>query len=144
MSRIPPIKTVMTPFPHSVSPQTPITEARRLMRHHDIRHLPVTVNHQLVGLVTDRDIKLMLGPDFDYPQESTLTVDDVFLEEPYVVDLEEPLDNVLAQMSSLHIGSALVTRGGRLAGLFTVTDACRCFAEHLRRALRPSGGNDAA
>lgn len=143
MERIPAIKTVMTPFPYSVSPEATIAEARQLMRKHEIRHLPVTRERAVVGILSDRDIKLVLGPDFDYPDESKLTVGEVHMDDPYVVDLETPLDVVLAEMARLHVGSVLVTREARLAGLFTGTDACRCFAEHLGR-LRPSGGDAAA
>lgn len=143
MAKIPPVKSVMTPFPYSVAPDATVREARELMRSHGIRHLPVLRDHALVGIVTDRDIKLMLGPDFDCPSDEELLVEDIALDDPYVVGLEEPLDNVLAEMARRHVGSALVTRGERLAGVFTVTDACRCFAEHLRKG-RPSGGDAAA
>lgn len=143
MARIPSVKSVMTPFPYSIAPDATVREARELMRGHDIRHLPVLEDHALVGIITDRDIKLMLGPDFDYPSEEEVLVSDIALDDPYVVDLEEPLDNVLAEMARRHVGSALVTRGDRLAGVFTVTDVCRCFAEHLRKG-RPGGGDAAA
>ena len=144
MRRIPAIKSVMTAFPYSIDIGAPIHEARLFMREHAIRHLPVMENGALVGIVTDRDIKLMLGPDFAYPQESELTVRDVYLDHPYEVNLEEPLDNVLVHMAEHHIGSAIVTRDGKLAGMFTVTDACRAFAEHLREQFHPHGGDDAA
>ncbi len=143
MTRIPSVKSVMTPFPYSVAPDATVREARELMRDHGIRHLPVVEDHALVGIVTDRDIKLMLGPDFDYPDQNEIVVSDIALDDPYVVDLEVPLDTVLAEMASRHVGSALVTRGERLAGVFTATDACRCFAEHLRKS-RPGGGDAAA
>ena len=38
----------------------------------------------------------------------------------------------------------VLTRRGKLAGIFTVTDACKHFAEYLRDRVRPAGGNDAA
>ncbi len=48
------VKDRMTPQPLIVvAPDTPITEAQRLMHDHKIRHLPVvTGQHTLVGLVT--------------------------------------------------------------------------------------------
>lgn len=144
MHGIPPIKSVMTPFPHSVDIRAPIHQARLFMREHGIRHLPVMEDGHLVGIVTDRDIKLVLGPDFAYPEESELTVRDAYLADLYVVELDEPLDNVLNAMAERHIGSAIVTRNGKLAGVFTVTDVCRTFAEYLRDQFHPHGGNDAA
>jgi acetoin utilization protein AcuB len=54
------------------------------------------------------------------------------------------LDEVLAHMAEHQLGSAIVTRHGKLAGIFTVTDACRHFAEYLRDQVRRAGGDDAA
>jgi hypothetical protein len=47
-------------------------------------------------------------------------------------------------MAEHHIGSAVVTRHGKLAGVFTSSDACIHFAEFLRDQFRRSGGDDAA
>ena len=121
----------MTPFPYSVDVDAPLAEAQEFMRQRHIRHLPVTDDQKLVGVLTDRDIKLYLGPDFDYPNQQEALVKDVFLDHPYIVDLNERLDKVLKTMAERHIGSVLVTRNGKLAGVFTSTDACQSFAEYL-------------
>ena len=144
MKRVPRVKSVMTRFPHSVDVDAPLHLVKEFMIEHQIRHIPVTENKQLVGVVTDRDIKLFLGPDFDYPRESEVTVRDIYVSDPYVVDLSEPLDNVLLTMAEKHVGSALVTRKGKLAGVFTVTDACRWFGEFLREELGSTNGDEAA
>jgi CBS domain-containing protein len=52
--------------------------------------------------------------------------------EAYVVEVTEPLDGVLDQLSTRHIGSALVTRNGRLVGIFTLNDSARLYCQHLR------------
>ena len=134
----------MTAFPYSADPEATVATARALMREHRIHHLPVTVGNTLVGLVSDRDIKLMLGPDFAYPGEKELKVRDVMVRDPYIVDLETRLDEVLKHMADRQLGSVIVTRDGRLAGVFTTTDACRSFAEFLGEQFRRSGGHDAA
>lgn len=144
MKRIPSIKRVMTPFPYSVSADASVDEAREFMREHGIRHLPVTENGELAGMVSDRDVKLMLGPDFAYPTGQTLKVRDAMVRDAYIVDLTERLDRVLEHMAEQHLGSVIVTRKGKLAGVFTVTDACASFADYLRAEARRSGGSDAA
>ena len=142
IKRMPRVKSVMTPFPHSVELDAPVGACRDFMMEHQIRHLPVTDNKKLIGVVTDRDIKLFLGPDFDYPKESELTVRDVYIAEAYIVDLNEVLDTVLLTMAQKHLGSALVTRKGKLVGIFTVTDACRSFGEFLRDQFPSDNGDD--
>lgn len=144
MKRIPAIKTLMTPFPYSVEADATVDQAREFMREHRIHHLPVTESGRLAGLVSDRDIKLVLGPDFAYPAEKETRVRDVMVRDAYIVDLETRLDEVLHHMALHHLGSAIVTREGKLAGVFTSTDACRLFAEFLRDQFRRSGGGDAA
>lgn len=144
MKRIPPIKTVMTPFPYSVDAGASVSEAREFMREHHIRHLPVTSDGKLLGMVSDRDIKLMLGPDFAYPDEKDLKVEQVMIHDAYIVDLDTRLDEVLHHMAIHQLGSAVVTREGKLAGVFTTTDACRHFADFLRDQFRRSSGGDAA
>jgi CBS domain-containing protein len=119
----------MTPFPYSVEAEAPIEQAVEFMREHKIRHLPVTTKGALTSLVTDRDIKLVLGPDFAYPRD--LKVRDAMVKDCYIVDLGTPLSAVLRHMAEHRIGSAVVTRRGKLAGVFTSNDACRAFAGYL-------------
>lgn len=144
LKNIPRIKSVMTPFPHSVQKSASIKSAQDFMREHHLHHLPVTEKDEVIGVITDRDIKLLLGPDFDYPPEKELTVEDAYMPNAYVVDLSTPLDKVLDTMAKRHIGSAIVTRKGRLAGVFTHEDVCKTFADFLRDQFPSGEGNDAA
>jgi acetoin utilization protein AcuB len=134
MSALPTIRSEMTEFPYSVDIHAPLMEAQDFMREHKIRHLPVTDDGTLIGVVTDRDIKLLFGPDFEYPDPDELKVTDAVVEQTYVVDVDTPLQIVLAHMAEHRIGSALVTEDGELAGVFTSTDACRAFAHFLIQA----------
>ena len=135
------LKAVMTPFPYSVSLEDPLARARKLMLEHHVRHLPVTVDHELKGLISDRDIKLLLGPELGSPDPKQLTVEDAYVENCYAADLETPLRLVLAEMADKHVGAVVVTAHGRLAGIFTATDACRAFAEHLSNQFHPGEGD---
>ena len=142
MKRIPSIKALMTPFPYSIAAHAPLEEAQEFMHAKSIRHLPVTRDGALIGMLTDRDIKLVLGPDFAYPKLGDLSVEEVMLPKAYSVDLNERVDTVLAHMAEHHLGSALITRKGKLVGIFTVTDACQAFCAFLREQFEPSGGGD--
>jgi CBS domain-containing protein len=135
---------MMTPFPFYVDVSDSLLRARDLMREHEVRHLPVVKDHALLGILTDRDIKRALDPDLGLPPKTELFVRDVYLADPYVVDDHSPLDDVLDHMATHHIGSAIVTKNGRFAGIFTSTDACRAYSEHLRRIFPKPGGTDAA
>jgi len=131
MKRNPQVIAFMTPFPYSIDVGAPLKDAHKLMHEHKFRHLPVTLGGAIVGVLTDRDIKLVLGPDFDYPNESELTVRDAYVERPCVVNASTPVATVARTMAENHIGSAIVTKNDKLVGIFTVTDACRALAEVL-------------
>ncbi len=134
-NKIPAVVAVMTPFPHAIEAAGKIADARAMMDRLRIRHLPVKEHDRLVGVVTERELR---GIADDVPIQT------VAIREAYVVDTDEPLDNVLVHMAAHHIGSALVTKDERLAGIFTTTDACRLFGEWLRYHYRPSHDDDAA
>ena len=141
MDHIPSIGSVMTPFPHVVQVDESVLAARTLMVEHEVRHLPVKDGNTLLGVLTDRDLKRAFDPSLGLAPKEELFVRDVFVSDAYVVDVCEALDGVLDHLSSQHIGSALVTKNGRLVGIFTLTDAARLFCRHLR-ALFPSNAAD--
>ncbi len=134
------LKVEMTPFPYSVDLHASLGEARELMDAHGIHHLPVTSQRAVVGVITDRDLRSAEGA----AAQGALTVADVYIAEVYVVDLNAPLAEVLLTMARRHIGSAIVTRDGKLAGVFTSVDACRCFGEFLRESFPGDCGPEAA
>lgn len=131
MKRHPQVIAFMTPFPYSVEVDAPLADAHSLMREHGFRHLPVTLGGEIAGILTDRDIKLILGPDFGTPDERDLKVRDAFVGEPCIVPASAPVGEVAKIMAERHIGSAIVTKNDKLVGIFTVTDACRALAQLL-------------
>jgi acetoin utilization protein AcuB len=144
MDHIPSIRSVMTPFPHFVAAGDSLLAARALMVEHEVRHLPVKEGDRLVGMLTDRDLKRALDPDLGLPPKDELFVRDVSVPDAYTVDTSEPLDGVLEEMAARHLGSVIVTSHGRLAGIFTSTDACRVLCDHLRALVPPRPGDNAA
>ena len=143
MSLVPHLSTVMTPFPYCIEEAATLEEARSMMDSHQIRHLPVKREDALVGVLSDRDIRCAMDPRIGPPSLHAIHVEHVMVPDPYVVDIDERLTRVLATMAARHIGCSLVTKGSRLVGIFTTTDACRAFAEHLWSLGAPHG-DDAA
>ena len=54
---------------------------------------------------------------------------------PVALEAAASLEHVAATTAERHVGSALVTRGGKLVGIFTATDACRALARVLGGGL---------
>ena len=143
MKKPPNLKTVMTPFPYSVELHAPLEEAWQVMQEHRVRHLPVTEAHTVVGLITNRDIRMVQSSSMP-GNAGTLQVKDLYISDPYIVPLDEPIDNVLLAMAERHIDSAIIIKGGKLAGMFPTVDACRCFGEYLRESFPRPGSDDVA
>jgi len=124
------IGEVMTAQPHTIDAGASLVEAQQLMDRHGIRHLPVTQGAGVVGILSDRDLKLSLDPIVDFPPVGR--VRDIMIGDPYVVHPSTPLDEVLLTLAKRRIGCALVADGQGLSGIFTTTDAARMLGEHYR------------
>jgi len=142
VAEVPLIKAVMTPFPYFVETRASLAEARDLMTSHGVHHLPVKEGHDLIGLLGDPVLARALSST-DHRHPNAVSVGDLELDATVVVDLHLPLDAVLDEMAERRVGAALVVKDHRLAGIFTVHDACRCFSDLLCRRF-PHGGDDAA
>jgi acetoin utilization protein AcuB len=130
---IPSIQKYMTTTPHSIGSEQTIATAAAMMTQHQIRHLPVLHGGQLMGILTDRDIKLI--ESFRDVDASKLSVEDAMTEQPYSVDPETPLDEVVQTMAEKKYGSAVVVQNHKVVGIFTNVDACRALAELLSTRL---------
>jgi len=140
---MPPVSTLMTPFPYFVRPEDPIARVQELMREHDIRHVPVKQDDRVVGLISEGDLRWLTRAGAGAVDESAVRVSDVQGSPPYTVDLSAPLGPVLLEMARRHVGSAIVLRSGRLAGIVTETDVCRALGLVLERRFGPGGGEAA-
>ena len=126
------ISELMTPLPITLSPDTSIQEAKRVMYQHSIRHLPVTEGKRLVGILTDRDLKLAHAVMKKDEIESA-SVADLCITEVYSCAPETPAQEVLDHMVKHHIGSAIIEGPDGLAGVFTLSDACRALSSMLKK-----------
>jgi len=137
----PSLASAMTPFPYSIALDAKLEDAEKLMQEHGIHHLPVTEDHAVVGIITQRDIVTSLARRKSRGRSTNLAVSDIYVPEVYTVDLNEPLGRVLREMAARHIGSAVVMRHGKLAGVFTSADACESFADFIDEVF-PDPGDD--
>lgn len=121
----------MTPNPMVIKKDSLIQEALGLMRKKSIYHLPVVDDTgQVIGLITDRDIKLASA----FERSDHMQVSDLMIKKPYTVETVVSLRNVALYMAEHRYGCALVVRDGQLAGIFTAEDAMRTLGEMLQES----------
>lgn len=131
---IPQISKYMTTTPRTVDRHVTLAEASKLMRAENIRHLPVMAGDELVGIITERDIRF--AESFSIVDANAATVYGAMAEALYTVAPETPLNEVVSTMAEQKYGSAVIVQNKQVVGVFTTVDACRAFAELLETRLR--------
>ncbi|HRK02003.1 MAG TPA: CBS domain-containing protein [Oligoflexia bacterium] len=130
MKNMPRIQKYMTAMPHTIGSDISIKKAIEMMKEFRIRHLPVQQGGKLVGVITDRDIKL--ASSFQGTDE--MLVDDVMTPDPYVVDPDAQIDDVVFNMAEHKYGCAIVQQqNDKVVGIFTDNDGLRVLGEVLRQ-----------
>lgn len=126
-----PIKAFMTESVRAISIESSLPEARKLMKRHGVRHLPVIEGDKVVGLLSDRELGRLEG--FPLVDLNIVSVPDAMASPPYVVDPKTPLVEVLRTMREKRFGCAVVTEGTSVVGMFTTTDAIAVLIGLLTR-----------
>jgi acetoin utilization protein AcuB len=129
------VRDIMTRKVITVDPDTPMLDARQRMAEARIRHLVVIENARVVGIVTDRDIRLNL------PSPATslsvwemnfllakLTVRGVMSQSVIMIGSNRPAAEAARIMVDGKIGALPVVDDGGLAGIVTESDFVRAAA----------------
>lgn len=130
---IPTIQKYMTTTPYTVRPDLTIAAADKIMHENRIRHLPVLNGGQLVGLLSQRDIRLI--ESFKDVDIKTVQVVEAMSQDVFEVSPNASLDEVVLTMAAKKYGSAVVTQNSHVVGIFTAVDALQALAELLQTRL---------
>lgn len=128
-----PVEEFTTPDPQTADENASVDELKKMMTELGIRHVPITKNGRVVGVVSDRDLKVVAG--LDRVEKSLVRAGDIMAADPVTVSASATLDEVAFEMSRLKIGSVIVNEGDKFLGIFTVTDALNALIE-ITRAMR--------
>jgi CBS domain-containing protein len=122
----------MTPNPATVSPETPVGEAARLMRAEGIRHVLVLDGGTLVGIASNRDIR---GHTPDQPGDvsARTPIARLMTESPITVSAQTSLTEAARAMLDRKIGALPVTDDLRLVGILTRSDALEALLAWAER-----------
>ena len=125
-----PIREFMTPMPTMMSMETPLVEARKLMDEHGIRHLPILDGEKLVGVVSRRELDMLMASlTFN---AKLLSIADAMTDLPFSVPPDTALSVVCDEMAANKYGCAVVMEAGKVEGIFTTTDALQVLADIVR------------
>lgn len=134
MKAIPAVQKYMTKVPHTIGLDQPLVKAEKMMNEYKIRHLPVLSGGKLVGILSDRDVKLV--ESFKDVDPNKVKVEEAFTPNPYITSPEASLADVCSQMVLHKYGCVLVCDNQKLVGIFTWVDALKAFDELLNTRLK--------
>jgi acetoin utilization protein AcuB len=123
------VADIMTTNVVSISSNTSLAEARRIMDAHRIRRLPVIDKGKLVGVVT-RDALDRMGPSqlttFSVHElgylVNTITVNKVMRREVVTVTPDMTVEGAVALAQSKGVGILVVLEGDKVVGVATTND----------------------
>ena len=128
------VSDFMTRDPIVVAHTTSVRDARRILDDNNIRHLPVMQENRIVGIVSDRDLRLA-GPtpwlphsayaeEAEHHTVADLMCTDIVSQRPSISVAE-----AAKVMYTHRIGSVLLVEEERLQGIITSSDILRAFVD---------------
>lgn len=137
------VRDVMASDPLVTTPDTKLGDAAELMLAHEIRHLPVCEGENLIGMISDRDVRSLVTPRlvdeegmvqlkarYDAPVSEVMAPDVVSLTPES--GLEEAVDLMIEQK----IGALTVIdpTTGALLGILSYIDVLRAARSSLQES----------
>ena len=135
------IREIMHKNPITISPETPLFEAYKIMQEQNIRHLPVVDNGKLKGIVTDRDLRLATSKLSEKPFNPNDIVKEIMSFPVQITSPTEPIEIATQTMRELKISCLPVIENQELVGIITGADLLDAMLK-LTGVHRPSGRLD--
>lgn len=131
------------------TPQTSVLDARRLLARHAIHHLPVLDGERLVGIVSDRDLRVGNGalaaapasPQPDLAGGGSPPIEAIMSHPAHTISSSATLAAATKLMLDYGISALLVVDDGRVVGILTTSDCMRAVCTCLQT---PPGESPAA
>ncbi len=134
MKTVPTLQRYMSTSPHTIAADRSLRAAHNKMREEGIRHLPVLRGDLLVGIVSDRDLAIIMSLKDVNPD--VITVEDAMTRDVVSMPPDASLDEVATTMAERKLGSVVVAQNHKVVGIFTTVDAMSALADLLQTRLK--------
>ena len=129
------VKDYMTAPAISISAETGLSDARKIMADKKVRRLPVVENDKLIGIVSFTDVleaKLSTASSLNIwelsQQVLNLQVKDIMSTDVFSIDQDATISDAARIMLEQKVSGVPVTDNGKLAGIITESDLFRLLA----------------
>lgn len=138
------VNDLMTVIPNSVALDTPMRTVIGVMKTEGCRQLPVLENGKLVGIITDRDVRLVMNSPVvlhgrwqDEELLDSVTAESCMTPNPITVTPNMPAYRAAEMLSIYKFGGLPVLENDTLVGIITVTDFLEYAANILAEDVVP-------
>ncbi len=119
------IKNWMKKDPVTIGRTALLQDADKLMKKHGIRHLPVVEDGELVGFITENDLR-----QFSFPSMvEDIPIHQVMVLNPLTVNANASIETAAKLIYEFKIGGLPVLDKKRLVGIITASDLLSAFIE---------------
>ena len=126
------VSDIMTRHPHTLQADASLASAVEIMVGYKIRHLPIVEKGKVLGIISDRDLKMALGPDsagMELGAVDPRYVDgsvEWFMSDGIVtIDAGASVDEAAKLFIERKFGAIPVLDDGQLVGIVSVLDVLK-------------------
>jgi acetoin utilization protein AcuB len=129
---------VMTRDPVTLTARETVGQADEVMTQNKFRQIPIVRGKELVGIVTDRDVRSflsgsLLGNPQDRDRALNTPVQEIMTTDPITTSPDDDLQEILEILIEEKIGGIpVVDETEGLVGIVTYVDLLRCFLARLQ------------
>lgn len=138
------VNDLMTVIPSSVAPDTSMRTVIGVMKTEGCRQLPVLDNGKLVGIITDRDVRLIMNSPVvlhgrwqDEELLDSMAAESCMTPNPITVAPNTPAYRAAEMLSIYKFGALPVLENDTVVGIITVTDFLEYAAKMLAEDVVP-------
>lgn len=131
-------RDIMTKDPVVARPETPIADVVDTFADEGFRHLPVVEDEELVGVVSDRDVRIFSLGQLTLDGMSArarlrMPIAKIMTGAPLSVDPDDDVDDVIEIMVENKVGAVLVVDpDGKVVGIISTIDVLLAAQGRLR------------
>jgi CBS domain-containing protein len=130
-------RDVMTPKPLTGDVKSTLSDVMETMLDKDIRHLPIVAGDELVGMVSDRDLRqfsrTLLADSARAKARLAAPISSMMSGDVLTADPEDDIDELIELMVENRVGAIpIVTGDGALVGIVSYVDILRAAVGRLQ------------
>lgn len=129
------LREIMTKQLVTIDSSESIDKAEQKMKKHHIRHLPITKNKKLIGILSLTDLqRISFASSFNESNSNEdsliydmFTIEQIMTHHPYCIDVNEGISKAMQVLIEKEFHAIPIMENEKLVGIITTTDIIKYF-----------------